>query len=142
MKKPRARSAETKRFQEAINLGELTDPWRLAIPCAPMSNKINQRCAASSSRIISELLKDELWLSRKNSGLGRVSKNEWITLAEIGSGFFQKIGNAREWHFGFNDYYDVYVWDPETSQHFASLYNIVYETLVKPHRFVSLQDLL
>ena len=33
----------------------------------------------------------------------------------------------REWHFGFDDYYDVYVWNLELGEPFPCLYNIVFE---------------
>jgi hypothetical protein len=92
---------------------------------------------AKTGRIISEPPKDELWLTREKFGLGRAPKNEWIFLAKIGPGFFQKMEDAREWHFGFNDYYDVYIWDLEPGQHFADLYNTVYE--VSPHIYYWIQ---
>ena len=38
----------------------------------------------------------------------------------------------RDWHFGFNDYYDVYIWDLEPGQDRACLYNVVFEVIVLP----------
>lgn len=65
--------------------------------------------------------------------------------------------SIRQWHFGFNEYYDVYVWDLEAGQPWPYLYNTVWQvripqhhfvgiflhlqTIVKAHRFCSVQDM-
>ena len=48
---------------------------------------------------------------------------------------------SRKWHFGFNEYYDVYIWDFEPGRVFNYLYNTVSETLFKAHRFHGMDDL-
>ncbi|KAL9600390.1 MAG: hypothetical protein Q9219_003240 [cf. Caloplaca sp. 3 TL-2023] len=96
---------------------------------------------AKTSKILSSPPKNQCWLSREKAGLGRASKNEWIVKAEVGQAFFEKMETTRQWHFGFNEYYDVYVWDLEAGQPWPCLYNTVWETLVKAHRFRSIQDM-
>ncbi|KAL9004683.1 MAG: hypothetical protein Q9188_002498, partial [Gyalolechia gomerana] len=96
---------------------------------------------AKTSNILSSPPKDQRWLNREKAGLGRASKNEWIVRTEVGQAFFEKMESIRQWHFGFNEYYDVYVWDLEAGQPWPYLYNTVWQTLVKAHRFCSIQDL-
>lgn len=96
---------------------------------------------AKTSKILSSPPQEQRWLNREKAGLGRASKNEWITRAEVGKEFFEKMETIRQWRFGFNEYYDVYVWDLEAGQPWHRLYNTVWETLVKAHRFCSVQDM-
>ena len=86
---------------------------------------------AKTSRIITQPPKAQLWLSREKSGLGRASKNEWTTVSEVGPSFFQKMEDIREWHFSFDEYYDVYVWDLEAGEPFPCLYNTIYEASIR-----------
>jgi len=67
--------------------------------------------------------KDELWLIREKVGLGRASKNEYDVLSQVGPKFFEQMDKHRRWHFGFDDYYDIYVWDPVPGNPFSYLYN-------------------
>lgn len=67
------------------------------------------------------------WLARHKSGLGRAVKNQWTVTAEIGPEFFESMEKERKWHFGFNDYYDVYVWDLEPGKHSCHLFNNIQE---------------
>lgn len=39
--------------------------------------------------------------------------------------------SERKWHFGFNEYYDVYIWDLEPGQPSLSLYSAIYEVSFK-----------
>ncbi|KAL8925664.1 MAG: hypothetical protein Q9208_003347 [Pyrenodesmia sp. 3 TL-2023] len=94
-----------------------------------------------TSKILSTPPADQLWLHREKAGIGRASKNEWFVRAAVGPEFFEKMERMREWHFGFNDYYDVYIWDLKPGKPWASLFNTVYETLVKAHRFCEMRDM-
>ena len=67
------------------------------------------------------------WLARHKSGLGRAVKNQWTVDAEIGPEFFERMEKERKWHFGFNDYYDVYVWDLEPGKNSCHLFNSIQE---------------
>ncbi|KAL8800251.1 MAG: hypothetical protein Q9182_005307 [Xanthomendoza sp. 2 TL-2023] len=96
---------------------------------------------AKTSQILRSPPKTELWLHREKAGIGRASTNEWTIRAEVGEKFFEKMEKMRQWHFGFNEYYDVYMWDLEPGKPFARLYNTIYETLFKAHRFCSMQDM-
>ncbi|KAL8979797.1 MAG: hypothetical protein Q9205_004956 [Flavoplaca limonia] len=87
---------------------------------------------AKTSKILRSPPKEQLWLYREKAGLGRASKNDWIVRSEVGEEFFEKAEKNREWHFGFNDYYDVYIWDFEPGQNNACLYNIVFEDQYRP----------
>ena len=65
---------------------------------------------------------DNLWLARERSGLGRASKNEWNILERVEAAIFDRMASAREWRFGFNDFYDVYVWDLVPGQKIHDLF--------------------
>jgi hypothetical protein len=82
---------------------------------------------AKTGRILVQPPERELWLIREKSGLGRASKNEWNILEEVGTDFFKKADDRRKWHFGFTDYYDVYVWDATPGLSFDPLYGGVTE---------------
>ncbi|KAL8721649.1 MAG: hypothetical protein Q9225_001698 [Loekoesia sp. 1 TL-2023] len=80
---------------------------------------------AKTSKILHTPPTDQRWLHREKNGIGRASKNAWTVTAEVGQTFFEKMEGIRQWHFGFNEYYDVYVWDLEVGQPWPCLYNIV-----------------
>lgn len=82
---------------------------------------------AATGRILVKPPEEELWLLREKSGIGRAAKNEWNVLEEVGPDFFKKMDDTRRWHFGFPDYYDVYVWDATPGLSFHSLYCYVQE---------------
>lgn len=54
---------------------------------------------------------DEHWIYRVKSGLGRASKNEWEVLEEVDRDFFDYVESQREWRFGFDAHYEIYIWD-------------------------------
>ncbi|KAL8990195.1 MAG: hypothetical protein Q9169_008185 [Polycauliona sp. 2 TL-2023] len=112
---------------------------------------------AKTSKILRSPPEEQLWLHREKTGLGRASKNEWDIKAEVGEKFFEQgivsryilcqvlpnmraVEKNRDWHFGFNDYYDVILWDLEPGKNRAHLYNLCFETLLKAHRMTSMQD--
>jgi hypothetical protein len=69
--------------------------------------------------------KDQLWLLREKSGLGRAVKKGWNVLKEVGPEFFNELEMSRRWNLGFDDYYDVIVWDLNAGQRFNNVYNTV-----------------
>jgi hypothetical protein len=78
---------------------------------------------AKTGHIVVTPPKEQLWLVREKIGYGRASKNDYHVLSEVGTKFFEEMDHFRRWHFGFADYYDVYVWDAEAGTDFAHLYN-------------------
>ena len=68
---------------------------------------------------------DNRWLIREKSGLGRASKNEWHVLERVDEMFFERIDEIREWRFGFNDCYDVYIWDLVPGQNAKHFYGTI-----------------
>lgn len=64
-----------------------------------------------TGRTLVEPPDEELWLVREKSGWGRATKHDFDIIQEIGPAFFEKMDALREWHFNFEEYYDVYVWD-------------------------------
>lgn len=78
-----------------------------------------------TGRVITAPPSEHLWTYRKKQGLGRASKNEWENVLEVGPKYFLMTDRLREWRFGFNDYYDVFIWDFVPGESAMDMYNIV-----------------
>ncbi|KAL9568814.1 hypothetical protein ACKAV7_007031 [Fusarium commune] len=78
-----------------------------------------------TGRVITAPSDEQLWTYRKKQGLGRASKNDWFNILEVGPGFMKLTDVLREWRFGFDDYYDVFIWDFVPGEPHMNLYNIV-----------------
>lgn len=78
-----------------------------------------------TGRVITAPDDEQLWTYRKKQGLGRASKNDWLNILEVGPDFMKLTDILREWRFGFDDYYDVFIWDFVPSEPHMDLYNIV-----------------
>lgn len=78
-----------------------------------------------TGRVITAPPEEHLWTYRRMSGIGRASRNEWFNLLEVGPQFFALTDKLREWRFGFEDYYDVYIWDFVPCQTANSLSNTI-----------------
>jgi hypothetical protein len=78
-----------------------------------------------TGEVITEPSSDELWLLRQRGGIGRASRSPWKVIRQVNSQLFEEMEEHRKWHFGFEDYYDLYIWDREAGNPFAYLYEIV-----------------
>ncbi|KAI1754831.1 hypothetical protein F4782DRAFT_528188 [Xylaria castorea] len=67
--------------------------------------------------------KDVLWTLRSKKGIGRAAKNEWDVELEIGPDYFEFVERYRNWHLGFDDYYEVWIWHFVPGQSGNLLYN-------------------
>ncbi|KAF2498113.1 hypothetical protein BU16DRAFT_525675 [Lophium mytilinum] len=83
---------------------------------------------------------DQLWLVRQKTGLGRAAKNDYDVLKSVGTEFFEAMDSCRRWHFGFTDYYDIYLWDATAGETFPRLYNKLRQMLLKAQRCVQPLD--
>lgn len=52
-----------------------------------------------------------LWTLRYKMGMGRAAKNDWETVLEVGPSYFQAVEYFRNWRLGFDDYFEVWIWD-------------------------------
>ncbi|KAI1328999.1 hypothetical protein F5Y16DRAFT_409363 [Xylariaceae sp. FL0255] len=84
---------------------------------------------------------DALWTCRSKRGLGRASKNEWNVELEIGPEYFEFASRFRNWHLGFDDYYEVWIWHLVPGEDGVLLYNVVADTLRKAWRVVKPVDI-
>lgn len=82
---------------------------------------------AKSGRILVKPPEEERWIIREKSGVGRASKNEWNVLKRVGPELFKEVEDHRKWHFGFTEYYDIWIWDYEAGQCYSRLYNGIQE---------------
>ncbi|KAF5638658.1 major facilitator superfamily transporter [Fusarium sp. NRRL 25303] len=94
-----------------------------------------------TGRVITAPDDEQLWTYRKKQGLGRASKNDWFNILEVGPDFMKLTGILREWRFGFDDYYDVFIWDFVPGEPHMDLYNIVVMELRNAWRMRTPRDM-
>ena len=82
---------------------------------------------AKTSRIIVQPPESELWLRREKFGLGRAVKKDWNIIQKVGPEFFKEVDSQRKWHFGFSDYYDIYLWDLRLGTSSLRLHSMIQE---------------
>ncbi|KAF2808929.1 uncharacterized protein BDZ99DRAFT_444814 [Mytilinidion resinicola] len=95
---------------------------------------------ARTGRVLVTPPDDQLWLVREKMGLGRASKNDYHVLRSVGPEFFEEMDGYRRWHFGFTDYYDIYLWDAEAGEPYPRLYNKLRQMLLKAQRCITPLD--
>ncbi|RFU76443.1 mfs allantoate [Trichoderma arundinaceum] len=93
-----------------------------------------------TGRVITAPPEEHLWTYRRKQGIGRASKNEWHNVLEVGPDYFEMTDTLREWHFGFHDYYDVFIWDFVPDQSPMEMYNVVITELRTAWRITQPQD--
>ncbi|KAL7625951.1 hypothetical protein AAE478_002720 [Parahypoxylon ruwenzoriense] len=93
-----------------------------------------------TGKIITAPEEDHLWTMRSKEGLGRASKNEWEILLEVGPEYFTMVDILRKWRLGFEDYYDIWIWDFVPSNEPILLYNVVVTELRKALRITKPLD--
>ncbi|KAI0197641.1 hypothetical protein F4808DRAFT_473678 [Astrocystis sublimbata] len=85
---------------------------------------------------------DTLWTLRSKQGLGRASKNEWDTHLEVGPAYFEFVEQRnRNWHLGFEDCLEVWIWHFVPGDSGRMLYNVVVEELRKAWRMSKPSDM-
>ncbi|VUC25117.1 unnamed protein product [Clonostachys rosea] len=94
-----------------------------------------------TGRVITAPPQNELWTYRRKAGVGRASKNEWTNVLEVGPQFFDMNDKLREWRFGFEDYYDVYIWDYAPCMNVNILYNAIIAELRNAWRIINTHDI-
>ncbi|KAK6949802.1 hypothetical protein Daesc_008123 [Daldinia eschscholtzii] len=87
-----------------------------------------------TGKIITAPEEEHLWTMRHKEGLGRASKNEWDVLLEVGPEYFDMVDILRKWRLGFEDYYEVWLWDFVPCNDPILLYNIIVTELRKAWR--------
>lgn len=81
---------------------------------------------ATTGRIITKPREEELWLLRFKKGPGRPARNEWDVQKSVNEEFLELMHQTRKWHFSFNDYYDVIIWNHYAGDPWADFYPKVY----------------
>lgn len=94
-----------------------------------------------TGRVLVQPPRDELWLLREKSGLGRANKNEWKVIKKVGPELWNEMDQERKWSLEFRDYFDVLIWDLKPGNNFAELLNVVHVALAKAHRLKAPIDL-
>ncbi|KAI1074329.1 hypothetical protein F5B20DRAFT_586346 [Whalleya microplaca] len=94
-----------------------------------------------TGKIITAPSEDELWTWRQKQGIGRASKNERDVLLEVGHEYFDMVDVLRKWRLGFDDYYDVWIWDFVPCNNPINLDNVIVQDLLKAWRITKPRDL-
>ncbi|OTA94692.1 hypothetical protein M434DRAFT_394488 [Hypoxylon sp. CO27-5] len=94
-----------------------------------------------TGKIITAPEQEHLWTIRHKEGLGRASKNEWEIVLEVGPGYFEMVDILRKWRLGFEDYYEVWLWDFVPCNDAIPLYNVIVTELRKAWRVTKPLDL-
>ncbi|KAI0378676.1 hypothetical protein F5Y04DRAFT_143384 [Hypomontagnella monticulosa] len=94
-----------------------------------------------TGKVITAPSKEHLWTIRHKEGLGRASKNEWSTVLEVGPAYFDMVDILRQWHLGFEDYYEVWLWDFVPCNDSTLLYNIIATELRRAWRITKPIDM-
>jgi hypothetical protein len=78
--------------------------------------------------------KDERWLTRVVPGKMAPLPGEtgpgfvpWKNISEVGPEFFARVDHHRKWRFGFDAYYEVYMWDFAPGEDPQNLYQLISE---------------
>jgi hypothetical protein len=93
---------------------------------------------AKTGRVLVTPEEEHCWLVRT-----KVGRSDWVVKKSVGDDLFQQISGkkAREWQFGFTDYYDVIIWDLLPAQPFAVVFTTLQDALIKAHRICGGMDM-
>ncbi|KAI1444975.1 hypothetical protein F5Y02DRAFT_408701 [Annulohypoxylon stygium] len=94
-----------------------------------------------TGKVITAPQQDQLWTMRRKEGLGRASKNDWEVVLEVGPLYFEMVDILRRWHLGFEDYYEVWLWDFVPCNDPIQLYNVLVTELRKAWRITKPIDM-
>lgn len=94
-----------------------------------------------TGRILIQPPREELWLLREKSGWGRATRNEFDVIGEVGPAFFEQMESVAKFHFGFQEYYDVYIWDSDPGRSYFILQRKLEEVLARALRVLELRDM-
>ncbi|KAK6084668.1 hypothetical protein SCUP515_01164 [Seiridium cupressi] len=72
---------------------------------------------------------EHLFAYRVKQGLGRASKNEYEDILNIGPEYCAVADRLRRWRFGFDDYYDVWLWGYAPGRERIDTYNLLISEL-------------
>ncbi|KAG8420581.1 hypothetical protein J3459_010943 [Metarhizium acridum] len=94
-----------------------------------------------TGRVVTAPPKQLLWTYRQKQGIGRASKNEYVNVLEVGPGYFRMLDILRNWRFGFDDYYDVFIWDFVPCQSAMATYNNIIHELKNARRITNVRGI-
>ncbi|RYP05154.1 hypothetical protein DL764_004008 [Monosporascus ibericus] len=94
-----------------------------------------------TGKIVTSPIDDELWTFREKHGLGRASKKEWDSVLKVGRKYFCTVDILRKWRLGFDDYYDVWIWDFVPGRQPMKLYGDIVHELKRAGRVTEMMDL-
>ncbi|KAK9794158.1 putative Mfs allantoate protein [Seiridium cardinale] len=83
---------------------------------------------------------EHLFTYRVKQGLGRASKNEYEDILNVGPEYFAVVDRLRKWRFGFDDYYDVWLWDYAPGREGIDMYNLLISELRKAWQITKPSD--
>ncbi|KAG8162053.1 hypothetical protein KVR01_007818 [Diaporthe batatas] len=81
------------------------------------------------------------WIHRVKSGLGRASKNEYIVTSAVDSKMLEALDHGRDWRFGFDAHYELYIWDFVPGESSMVLFHHLVDMLRRARRMQEFRDL-
>ncbi|KAJ4302088.1 hypothetical protein N0V88_002224 [Collariella sp. IMI 366227] len=89
-------------------------------------------------RIITAPDRDQRWIRRSRRGISATGpsryEDNWDVEIDVGPLFFDIAELSRKWHFNFDSYYEVYIWDFIPGRPAIDLYHHLRDTLSKARR--------
>jgi hypothetical protein len=78
---------------------------------------------AKTERIVTAPDEEELWVRRWRPGVS--DRDDWVDEVVIDPDFFDELDEERKWHFGFDSYYEVYIWQFKPGGSAAELLTLI-----------------
>ena len=90
-----------------------------------------------TGRILVQPPEEHLWISRTRIVGGGMPKNDWQIHRKVGPELFEQLSaeEAVKWRFGFNDFYDVQIWDLRAGRPYEELLSVIVGMWYKASRF-------
>ncbi|KAM7183928.1 hypothetical protein V8F20_012427 [Naviculisporaceae sp. PSN 640] len=103
-----------------------------------------------NGRIVTAPEEQHRWLVRSRPGNSRFkpgtvdvthsAENGWNVELEVDGGFFEMAREERSWHFGFNSYYEIYIWDFAPGREAIDMYHNILRQLMTAHQVRGCRD--
>ncbi|KAI5781498.1 hypothetical protein EDC01DRAFT_240704 [Geopyxis carbonaria] len=95
-----------------------------------------------TGKIIHDAPAEHTWIQRQKSGRGRKDRTDWVVTRAMDRKLRKEIEDTKPWHFEFQDYLDVHIWDRHAGRPLGELFNVVIKLLHKAHKCVDYLSVL
>lgn len=78
-----------------------------------------------TNKIIHDVPVEHTWIQRQKAGRGRKDRTDWVVTRAMDKKFRKEIEDTKPWHFEFQDYLDVHIWDRHAGRPLQDLFHVV-----------------